>query len=181
MYYYQGKTLHHYKFMDTKLTQRQRLFVEAYLANPNGREAARAAGYSGDDNALSTRAFELMRNPKIAELIGVRVEEAVMRSNEVLSELSAIAKADWQDFLEIRRDKDDEIISATLKLSDKIKSLELLGKYHKLFSERVDLNLQVNDWRDEAAKYGLSTHDIIRQLQPLIAESALESGDAGGD
>ena len=52
--------------MDTKLTQRQRLFVEAYLANPNGREAARAAGYSGDDNALSTRAFELMRNPKLA-------------------------------------------------------------------------------------------------------------------
>jgi phage terminase small subunit len=169
--------------MENKLTQRQRLFVEAYIgpANGNGREAARAAGYSGDDNALSSRAFELMRNPKIAELIGVRVEEAVMRSNEVLSELSAIAKADWQNFLEIRRDKDDEIISATLKLSDKIKSLELLGKYHKLFSDRVDLNLQVNDWRVEAAKYGLSTHDIIRQIQPIIEQSAMESGDASGN
>jgi phage terminase small subunit len=165
------------------LTQKQRLFVEAYIgpANGNARTAARMAGYSGDDNALSSRAFELMRNPKIAELIGVRVEEAVMQSNEVLSELSAIAKADWQDFLEIRRDKDGEIVSATLKLSDKIKSLELLGKYHKLFSERLDLNVQVSDWRVEAAKYGLSTHDIIRQLQPLIAESALESGDASGD
>jgi len=169
--------------MENKLTQRQRLFVEAYIgpANGNGREAARAAGYSGDDNALSSRAFELMRNPKIAELIGVRVEEAVMRSNEVLSQLSAIAKADWQDFLEIRRGQDGEIVSATLKLADKIKSLELLGKYHKLFSDRVDLNLQVNDWRVEAAKYGLSTHDIVRQLQPLIAESALESGDASGN
>jgi phage terminase small subunit len=169
--------------MENKLTQRQRLFVEAYIgqANGNGREAARAAGYSGDDNALSSRAFELMRNPKIAELIGVRVEEAVMRSNEVLSQLSAIAKADWQDFLEIRRDKDGEIISATLKLADKIKSLELLGKYHKLFSERFDLSVQVSDWRDEAAKYGLSTHDIIRQLQPLIEQSAMESGDASGN
>jgi phage terminase small subunit len=169
--------------MENKLTQRQRLFVEAYIgpANGNGREAARAAGYSGDDNALSSRAFELMRNPKIAELIGVRVEEAVMRSNEVLSELSAIAKADWQNFLEIRRDRDGDVIDATLKLGDKIRALELLGKYFKLFSDRVDLNLQVNDWRDEAAKYGLSTHDIIRQLQPLIAESALESGDASGN
>jgi phage terminase small subunit len=165
------------------LTQKQRLFVEAYIgpANGNARTAARMAGYSGDDNALSSRAFELMRNPKIAELIGVRVQEAVMHSNEVLSELSAIAKTDWQNFLEIRRDREGEIISTSLKLSDKIKSLELLGKYHKLFSDRVDLNVQINDWRIEAAKYGLSHDDIIRQIQPLIAESALESGDASGD
>jgi phage terminase small subunit len=163
--------------MENKLTQRQRLFVEAYLANPNGREAARAAGYSGDDNALSTRAFELMRNPKIAELIGVRVEEACMRSNEVLSELSAIAKADWQDFLEIRHGQDGEIISATLKLADKIKSLELLGKYHKLFSERLDLNVQASDWRVEAAKYGLSTHDIVNEAKLLIEQHAIDSSD----
>jgi phage terminase small subunit len=165
------------------LTQKQRLFVEAFIgpANGNARTAARMAGYSGDDNALSSRAFELMRNPKIAELIGVRVQTAVMAANEVLSELSAIAKADWQNFVEIRRDNEGEPISATLKLADKIRTLELLGKYHKLFSERLDLNVQVNDWRDEAAKYGLSTHDIIKQIQPLIAESALESGDASGD
>jgi phage terminase small subunit len=163
--------------METKLTQRQRLFVEAYLANPNGREAARAAGYSGDDNTLSTRAFELMRNPKIAERIGIRVEEACMRSNEVLSELSAIAKADWQNFLEIRRGQDGEIISATLKLADKIKSLELLGKYHKLFSERVDLNVHASDWRVEAAKYGLSTHDIINEAKLLIEQHAIDSSD----
>ncbi len=177
MYCYQGETLYRYKFMETKLTQRQRLFVEAYLVNPNGREAARAAGYSGDDNTLSTRAFELMRNPKIAELIGVRVEEAVMRSNEVLSELSAIAKADWQDFLEVRRDKDGEIISATLKLADKIKSLELLGKYHKLFSERVDLNVQTGGWREEAQKYGLSEIDIINEVKLLIAEFDVDDSD----
>ncbi len=168
---------------EEQLTQKQRLFVEAYIGDAagNGRVAARMAGYSGDDNALSQRAFELMRNSKVAELIGVRVEQAVMRANEVLSELSAIAKADWQDFLEIRRDKDGDVIDATLKLSDKIKSLELLGKYHKLFSDRVDLNVQVSNWRDEAAKYGLSTDDIIRQIRPLIAESALESSDASGD
>jgi hypothetical protein len=104
-----------------------------------------------------------------------------MRSNEVLSELSAIAKAEWKEFLEIRRDKEGDVIDATLKLGDKIRALELLGKYFKLFSDRVDLNVQTNDWRVEAAKYGLSTHDIVRQLQPLIAESALESGDASGN
>jgi phage terminase small subunit len=169
--------------MKNELTQKQRLFVEAYIGDAagNAREAARMAGYSGDDNTLSQRGFELVRIPKIAELIGVRVEAAVMRANEVLGELSAIAKAEWQDFLEIRRDKHGDVIDATLKLSDKIKSLELLGKYHKLFSDRVDLNVQVNDWRVEAARYGLSHDDIIRQIRPLIAQSDVESSDASGD
>jgi phage terminase small subunit len=169
--------------MKNELTQRQRLFVEAYIGacNGNAREAARAAGYSGDENALSQRGFELVRNPKIAELIGVRVQEAVMRANEVLSELSAIAKADWQNFLEIRRDREGDIISATLKLSDKIKSLELIGKFHKLFSDRVDLSVQASDWREEARRYGLSHDDIIRQLRPLIEQSDVESSDAERD
>jgi phage terminase small subunit len=158
--------------MKNELTQRQRLFVEAFIgsAQGNAREAARMAGYSGDDNALSQRGYELVRIPKIAELIGVRVTEAVMRANEVLSELSAIAKADWQNFLEIRRDREGETIAATLKLSDKIKALELVGKYHKLFSDRVDLNLQVNDWRIEAAKFGVTEQDVIDEAKLLISE-----------
>ncbi len=169
--------------MKNELTIKQRLFVEAYIgpAQGNAREAARMAGYSGDDNALSQRGFELVRNPKIAELIGVRVQEAVMRANEVLSELSAIAKADWQNFLEIRRDREGETIAATLKLSDKIKALELVGKYHKLFSDRVDLSVQVSDLRVEAKRYGLSHDDIIRQLRPLIEQSDVESSDPSGD
>jgi phage terminase small subunit len=164
---------------EEQLTQKQRLFVEAYIGDAagNAREAARMAGYSGDDNALSQRAFELVRNPKIAELIGVRVQEAVMCANEVLSELSAIAKADWQDFLEIRRDKQGDVIDATLKLSDKIKSLELLGKYHKLFSDRVDLNVQVNDWRVEAQKYGVTEQDVIHEAKLLIESAADSSGE----
>jgi phage terminase small subunit len=158
--------------MKNELTQRQRLFVEAYIGpcGGNARESARAAGYSGDDNTLSQRGFELMRNPKVAELIGVRVEEAVMRANEVLSELSAIAKADWQNFLEIRRDREGDIISATLKLSDKIKSLELLGKFHKLFSERLDLSVQVSDWRTQAQKFGVTEADVIHEAKRIIRE-----------
>jgi len=47
--------------------------------------------------------------------------------------------------------------------------------------QAIDVDLTINDWRTEAQKYGLSTDDIIRQIRPLIAESALESGDASGD
>jgi phage terminase small subunit len=163
--------------MKTELTHKQRLFVEAYIgpAQGNAREAARLAGYSGDDHALSQRGYELLRLPKVAELVGVRVEAAVMAANEVLGELSLIARADWQNFLEIRRDKEGDTVSATLKLADKIKSLELLGKYHKLFSDRIDVDLNLKDWRSEAQKYGLSQSDVVRHAELLIAESFVES------
>jgi phage terminase small subunit len=53
--------------MKSALTEKQRLFAEAYIgqAKGNARQAARMAGYSGDDNVLSQRAFELMRNAKV--------------------------------------------------------------------------------------------------------------------
>ncbi len=171
------------KAQKAELTQMQRLFAEAYIgpAKGNAREAARLAGYSGDDNALSQRGFELVRNPKIAELIGVRVREATMEADDVLSEISAIAKADWQNFLDVRRDKEGDTVVATLKLGDKIKALELLGKYYKLFNDRIDVGVQVTDWRTEARKYGLSEDDIVRQIQPLIEQPALDAGNAERD
>jgi hypothetical protein len=49
-------------------------------------------------------------------------------------------------------------------------------------AQSLDLDVQLsNNWRAEAERYGISTDDIIRQIQPLIAESALESGGAGSD
>jgi hypothetical protein len=45
--------------------------------------------------------------------------------------------------------------------------------------QAIDIDLQVNDWKAEAQKYGLSHDDIIRQLRPLIEQSDVESGDTG--
>jgi hypothetical protein len=56
----------------------------------------------------------------------------------VLSELADIAKADWREFVEIRYDKDGKMIDATLRLTDKIKALELVGKHHKLFTDKIE-------------------------------------------
>ncbi len=45
--------------------------------------------------------------------------------------------------------------------------------------QAIDIDLQVNDWKAEAAKYGLSHDDIIRQLRPLIEQSDVDAGDTG--
>ncbi len=39
--------------------------------------------------------------------------------------------------------------------------------------QAIDLDLQINDWRDEAQKYGLSETDIIAEARLLI-ESAID-------
>jgi hypothetical protein len=45
--------------------------------------------------------------------------------------------------------------------------------------QAIDIDLQVNDWKTEAAKYGLSHDDIIRHLRPLIEQSDVDAGDTG--
>ena len=52
------------------MTLKQQLFVEAYLSNGgNATEAARAAGYKGDDGQLAARGAETVRNRKVQEAI----------------------------------------------------------------------------------------------------------------
>ena len=116
----------------SELTTKQRLFVEAYLANPNATEAARKAGYAGNDKTLSVVGAENLAKPCIAALIEKRVESAAMSADEVLSELSGIARGDYFEYK-----------------GDKIKALELVGKYHKLFTDKKEIDFNVADLSDE--------------------------------
>jgi len=59
-----------------------------------------------------------------------------MTADEVLDELTRIAKTDWQQFVDVQTGRNGEVVGATLQLKDKLKALELLGRYHKLFAER---------------------------------------------
>lgn len=121
-----------------KLTTRQKLFIEAYLANPNGTEAARKAGYKGSDKQLAVIATQNLNKLNISRVVEKRVEKAAMSADEVLHELAEIAKSDWKEHLEIKYGKDGEVIDAILRLADKIKALELIGKHHKLFTEKLE-------------------------------------------
>ena len=121
-----------------KLTTKQRLFVEAYLANPNATEAARKAGYKGSDATLANTGAENLRKPYIAKLVEQRIAKAAMTADEVLNELAEIAKAPWDKFFEYQTDGDGGVLKINVKLAEKIKALELVGKYHKLFTDKQE-------------------------------------------
>lgn len=63
---------------DTKLTHKQSLFVSAYIgvANGNATEAARIAGYAGNDKTLSVVGSENLDKPNIAAAIAAARNEA---------------------------------------------------------------------------------------------------------
>lgn len=51
------------------LSHKQQRFVEAYISTGNGTQAARDAGYSGNDNTLGTTAHKLLQRPAVKAAI----------------------------------------------------------------------------------------------------------------
>ena len=54
--------------MADKLTPKQALFVSEYLKTGNGTEAARRAGYKGNDVTLGQVAAENLKKPQIKRI-----------------------------------------------------------------------------------------------------------------
>jgi hypothetical protein len=99
--------------IERPLTTRQKAFGLAWVdllakGNENGTEAARIAGYKGNDGVLAVQAHENLRNPKIKRFIqSLRIDidraavstqiHKIMSSTEVLTRVSALARANPLD------------------------------------------------------------------------------------
>lgn len=121
-----------------QLTLKQEAFIAAYLgaAHGNATEAARMAGYSKPRQSGS----ENLSNPVISARVAAKVESLGFSADAVLQELASVAFAPWIDFVEVvGRAKDGEVTKVRSDIGSKVKALELLGKYHQLFVERVDI------------------------------------------
>lgn len=85
-----------------QLTGMQKVFALEYIICKNGTEAARRAGYKGDDNVLAVTAHDNLRNPKITAFINERFAETAMRADEVIARISEQAATDMGDFIKIK-------------------------------------------------------------------------------
>jgi phage terminase small subunit len=81
------------------LTDKQVIFVEECLVCWNATEAARRAGYSGNDVTLAVVGWENLRKPKIQERVRARMTEKAMAADEVLARLADHARGNMVDFL----------------------------------------------------------------------------------
>lgn len=153
------------------LTIKQRLFIDHYIVCMNGTEAARRAGYNGDDVTLASTASQNLRNHKITREIDRRLNSFSMSANEVLIRLTDIARGDIGDVIGAvgnaditeakRRGKshivkrfksktfttdDGETHETEVEMYDALDALKTLAKFHALLVDRV----KVDDWRSQA-------------------------------
>lgn len=157
-----------------RLTGKQARFVDEYIICLNGTEAARRAGYKGENYTLASVASENLRKPNISRAIGERLDALAMPANEVLSQLTDIARDDISDAMNsmgaldvseaIRRGKshlikrfktkvttitekdgtEKEIIETEIEMHDRLAALQTLAKYYDLTN-----TIKVEDWRSE--------------------------------
>ncbi len=145
-----------------KLNAQQRLFVAAYLSNGfNAKAACIEAGYSS--RSAYSMGPRLLTNPLVKAELDSKMAGTLaslgVTAERTLLELQRVAHADLGEAFDangkllplakmpadVRKalsgiDTEDTKDGAVLKvkLHDKLKALELLGKYQKLFVEQVE-------------------------------------------
>ena len=87
----------------SKLTGKQRLFIEAYLQCFNGVEAARRAGYQGSYSTLGVTAHDNLKNPKVKSVIDARLKDFQLTTDQALALLAAHASFDPGPYLKIEK------------------------------------------------------------------------------
>ena len=164
------------------MTEKQKIFADEYLIDLNATRAYRVAYPSvKKDETAAVAAARMLRNVKVAAYIQKRMQQRQERTeitqDRVLQELAAIAFARAADFAEVKNDhviiKDtaeltEQQIRAIagikegkfgieVKLNDKEKALELLGRHLGMFKDRVE----VSSLEDEKKKLD----DILQQMR----------------
>jgi len=145
------------------LSNKQEAFVNEYLKCWNATKAALAAGYK--EKSARQQGSKLLSNSNIASYVRERLKQNAMDADETLYHLAEIARGNIDDVVSVdgkpdmekaRENgkthlikslksittvtKDKSTISETsLELHDRLRALELIGKHHKLFTEKQEI------------------------------------------
>jgi len=154
-----------------KLNRRQEEFVRQYLLDLNASAAYIRAGFKARGNSAEVNAARLLRNAQVAKAIEHAMAERSARTqtsaDRVICELAKIAFFDVTNALNddgsikplSELDNDTAAVLASfevvelaseqgsvthkIRLADKLRALELLGKHLGLFSERRNIPSEV--------------------------------------
>lgn len=160
-----------------KLSPKQQRFVEEYLIDLNATQAAIRSGYSV--KTAGVIGSENLIKPNISEAISKARAERSKRTgvtaDRVVEELAKLAFVNISDVVDIKTGKVLDYVDRNdlacvqsvklketefgteqeVKLYDKKSALELLGKHLGIFTDKIDLNANVNTEKFD---------DVISQL-----------------
>ena len=163
------------------MTKKQKRFIEEYLVDMNATQAAIRSGYS-PDTAKSIGSENLTKpdiQARIAKAMAERSRRTGVNADRAVMELAKIAFVNASDVIDadtatLKPDATPEDTAAIqsvkvktfgedglereIKMADKLKALELLGKHLGMFKDKVELSGSL-----ETEKTKLD--DLIQQMR----------------
>ena len=118
-----------------KLTPKQERFANEYIKTLNVTQSAIKAGYS--PNSAHVTGSRLLRKDKVDEYIKSKKDEimddAILSAKELRNPDTGRMNLVYNEHV--------ETVEVPIKPSDRMKARDLIGRYHSLFTEKVDLNV----------------------------------------
>lgn len=140
-----------------KLTLKQQRFADEYIISGNATQSAIKAGYS--KNYAATNTDKLLKNTNIKNYIDERLKEledkAIAKQEEVLKYLTSVMRGEHEE--EVLYCVGEGVQSTRhveVGAKDRIKAAELLGKRYKLFTDKVELDADVDMDLNVKVDYG---------------------------
>lgn len=153
----------------SELTPKQVRFVNEYIKTLNIRRSAIKAGYA--PNSAHVTGSRLLRNEKVNEYIQSQqdkvMDDSILTAKELLHLLTSAAVGDETETKEVvvkrssfEKNPDTgrmnlvynehvELVEVPIKPSDRLKARDMLGKYHSLFADKLDVSLVAPEFVDD--------------------------------
>lgn len=169
------------------MTKKQKRFVEEYLIDLNATQAAIRAGYkAGNAQRASEIGSELLQKTPVSEAIQKAMAERSKRTgvnaDRVVQELAKIAFVNAIDVIDpdtatVKEDASgndtaaiqsvkvktfgEDGLEREIKMADKLKALELLGRHLGMFKDKVDVSGKIETRNPYA---GLTTEELKKLI-----------------
>lgn len=119
------------KTVHDKLSEKEKAFAEEYLTNGLHRANAMLKASPGITRESARQlAFRALQRPHVKQYIEERLKDTILSTNQVLGGISGLAESAELD-------------------RDRLKAYELLGKHHKLFTEKSEIDINVSELTDD--------------------------------
>ena len=143
----------------TKMTLKQQRFADEYIITGNATQSAIKAGYS--KKTARAIANENLMKPYIKNYIDERLakleSEKIATQEEVLQYLTSVMRGEkTEPLLVLDGEGTQKVIQAVPNVQSRTRAAELLGKRYGTFTDRVDINAQI----ESKPKFD----DIVNQL-----------------
>ena len=143
----------------TKMTLKQQRFADEYIITGNFYKSAVEAGYS--EKYAKSQSHKLLENVGIKNYIDERLarleSEKIATQEEVLQYLTSVMRGEkTEPLLVLDGEGTQKVIEAVPNVQSRTRAAELLGKRYGTFTDRVDINAQI----ESKPKFD----DIVNQL-----------------